>query len=172
MRIVKASPTPRSKISSVGVRESMQLRTTASGNCPSGRRADLAAEVPLQRPAFAETARCRFAEHLQDFVVRQRLRWTSLLAVIREGDAIADLILLLEAEQAHLDLAAGAPLRFELSDELEDVRIDVIGARGRRSALAPRPGRGRTCASSAARLMKLTWLASSIRRTSPPTCFS
>ena len=35
MRTLKMSPTPRSKINSAGVRESMQLRTTASGCCPS-----------------------------------------------------------------------------------------------------------------------------------------
>ena len=34
-RTLKMSPTPRSKISSAGVRESMQLRTTASGCWPA-----------------------------------------------------------------------------------------------------------------------------------------
>ena len=35
MRTLKMSPMPKSKISSAGVRESMQLSTTAKGCCPS-----------------------------------------------------------------------------------------------------------------------------------------
>ena len=54
IRTLKMSPTPRSKISSAGVRESMQLRTTASGCCPSAVAVHLAAEVAGQPLAGAE----------------------------------------------------------------------------------------------------------------------
>ena len=35
IRTLKTSPSPRSKTISTGVRESMQLKITAIGNCPS-----------------------------------------------------------------------------------------------------------------------------------------
>ena len=59
IRTLKMSPTPRSKISSAGVRESMQLSTTASGCWPAGRGARPAGRGRGSAAGRCGTARAR-----------------------------------------------------------------------------------------------------------------
>ena len=89
-----------------------------------GRRVDLAGKVAGQAPAGHEPL-VAVLEELQD-AFRRQLRLHLAGAHVHVLDLILHHVPLLEAHEAHLEVAGLRGLPAEVVDQVEDVRVDVI----------------------------------------------
>ena len=128
MRTLKMSPTPRSKISSVGRPRVDATEHHGQRVLAGGRGADLPAQVARQPPAGAEP----LVAVLQDLQHLGRRQGALQVAggVVHVLDLVAELVLAAEADQAHFDAAGRPRLLLEVADQAEDVRVDVVGVAG------------------------------------------
>ena len=126
VRVQKMSPSPTSKIISTGVRELEPLSTTASGWRRSATSCTELRHVARQRLTGPEPL-VAVAQDLHDLIGRQLLLQVAGREIGEAHPVLDLLVVLLEADEAHLDAARRRRFRLELADHREHVGVDVVG---------------------------------------------